>query len=641
MVSSLGRYKRVLERGRCGTLAFLLLLVTLFSLVGSAFAMTEEEKSFLLMYFKEEELQVVSATRSLKSITRVAENVEVVTKEDIELMNAHTVAEALFFVTGVEVSGFEGPGAQGAVGIHGSDYTRVAVLLDGVPLQNENNGVAAAILPVQMIEKIEIIKGPASSSWGSSFGGVVNIITKSSGGGDHINGTAYASGGEKETTDFRAEVNGRKGPIGVYLYGGKMDSDGLRGNHFFHHDNLFSKVTVDPGEKTKIDLSFFYHKDDSVQYDLLAYDIDAYDAYNEKSYYGKASLQTALNRDFDLNVYAWILNQNADIYEKTVSTDELNWDDYIRFNKYGFSGNLTWRAGVHTIVAGTDVLNGRFEARSLPGETFKQKKYAFFINDTISLGSLSIIPGLRYDHSNLGGDILSPSLGVTYLVSKDLLFRALVSRGFHDPSIPNFFDNLDFGFVGNPGIKPEKIWSYQIGAEANVADIVSTKLTLFWHDIDDIILDKDLGGGLLTVENAGKERTVGGEIEAVTRKYLGFVLRGGFHYENIKLRNFSDERLFDTTNRYGFTTSLSYDEEKGLRAVLKGHYLWWNLPSFWAAEYNGFVMDVNVIKDILKTNGISLDVFFTAHNVFNGSSYDNSDLKNPNRWIEAGLRCKF
>ncbi len=54
------------------------------------YAQSGEEKKFLLMYFKEDELEVISATRSLKSITRVAENVTVITAEDIELMNAHT-----------------------------------------------------------------------------------------------------------------------------------------------------------------------------------------------------------------------------------------------------------------------------------------------------------------------------------------------------------------------------------------------------------------------------------------------------------------------------------------------------------------------------------------------------------------------
>src|SRR5512135_3906077 len=99
--------------------AFILFLIFILSPFSTpAFAMSEEERDFLLMYFKEDEIQVISATRSLKSITRVAENVEVVTKDDIELMNAHTVAEALYFVTGLELVGFVGPGSFGSPAIH-------------------------------------------------------------------------------------------------------------------------------------------------------------------------------------------------------------------------------------------------------------------------------------------------------------------------------------------------------------------------------------------------------------------------------------------------------------------------------------------------------------------------------------------
>ncbi len=623
--------------GKAALTVFLVVILT--PLSNPAFAISEEERTFLNMYFSEEELQVVSSTRSLKSISRVAENIEVVTREDIELMNAHTVAEALYFVTGIEISGFVGPGAQGLVGIHGSDYTRVAVLLDGVPLQNQNNGVASATLPVQMIEKIEIIKGPASSTWGSSFGGVINIITKSAGMSDHINGIAYASGGEHATSDIRAELNGRKGPIGVYLFGGAMNSSGLLDSHFFHHNNFFSKVTVDAAEKTKLDLTFFYHKDKSVQWDYLVLDYDAYDVYINESIYGRAALQTALSKDIDLNVSAWLFNNRTHYYENTVSTDDRIFDGDSSFDKYGFSGNLTWKTGIHTVVVGSDVLNGKWKDSTQPGEEFNQRKYAVFVNDTISFGALSITPGVRYDHSNLGGDIVSPSLGVTYLVSKDFLLRALVSRGFHDPTIPSFFDSP--GFIGNPGLKPEKVWSYQLGAEANIANVLSTKLTLFLHDIDDIIIQKDLGDGLLTVENAGKEKTIGGELEVTTKKYRGFSLKAGAHYESVKLDNFSDERTFDNTRRYGFNTSLSYDEGKGLKAVFKGHYLWWDLPSFWVAKYNGFVADFNIIKDVVKTNGFSLEAFFTAHNIFDASSYDNNQTMNPRRWVEAGIRGRF
>ena len=618
---------------------FLLLLISILSISNPVFAISEEEKSFLSMYFKDEELVVLSATRSLKSITRVAENVTVITAEEIELMNAHTVAEALYNVTGIEMGGFVGPGAQGTAGIHGSDYTRVAVLLDGVPLQNANNGAALGILPVQMIEKIEIIKGPASSTWGSSFGGVINIITKSVKAGDHTGGVIYASGGERSTSDLRAEIYGRKGKIGVYLYGGTMNSDGLRNGHEFWHNNFFSKVTIDAGEKTRIDLSFLYHKSDSVQWDYLDLDYDAYDAFVLEHIYGRAALQTSINRDIDLNVSAWMLRQDEGVYENTVSSKQRIWNAGAQFDKYGLSGSLTWRLGAHTIVAGTDVMKGRLSASSISGEVFEQRKYAIFINDTIVINKLSITPGIRYDNTNLGGNMISPSLGITYLASKDLLFRALVSRGFHDPKIPIFYDFP--GFIGNPDMKSEKIWSYQLGAEANVYDLFKARLTIFRHDIEDIILDRDLGGDMITAENGGKQRTLGGEFDITTKTYRGFILRGGFHYEKIKLLNFSDIRLFEVSKQYGFNTMLSYNSGNGFRAMLKGHYLWWNAPKFWEAKYNGFVMDFNIIKEIVKKKDTTLEAFFTAHNIFNAASYNDILLKNPDRWIEAGMRYRF
>jgi len=124
---------------------------------------------------------VISATRSLKSISRVAENVTVITVEDIELMNAHTLADVLYTVTGVQVGFDGGPGTIAWALIQGSDFTHVTVLIDGISINNLSDNVAdISSIPSQIIQKIEVIKGPASSAWGSSLGGVVNVITKSS-----------------------------------------------------------------------------------------------------------------------------------------------------------------------------------------------------------------------------------------------------------------------------------------------------------------------------------------------------------------------------------------------------------------------------------------------------------------------------
>jgi outer membrane receptor for ferrienterochelin and colicin len=336
-----------------------------------------------------------------------------------------------------------------------------------------------------------------------------------------------------------------------------------------------------------------------------------------------------------------MLLQPEKIYENTVSTDTRLWDVSDRFDKYGFSGSLTWRTGMHTLVAGTDLLNGRFKSDFFPEDVFEQRKYAFFTNDTISVDKLTITPGLRYDHTNLGDDVLSPSLGLTYLATKDLLLRAVVSRGFHDPSLANFIDNPNGGFIADEGLESEKIWSYQAGAEANLFDLLRAKLTLFYHDIDDILVDKDLGNGTISVVNGGKARTTGGEFEITTKKFWGLVLKSGFHYERIKRIDFSDIRLFDVQKIYDVNASLTYNEDKGLRAILKAHYLWWNYPKFWGAVYNGTVVDFNIIKDILKKKDSSLEVFFTGHNLLNGRSSDNDLTLNPNRWIEAGVRYSF
>src|SRR4030042_1499228 len=114
--------------------SFFLALCVIF-LSTYVYGQTEEEKNFLLMYFKEDELKVISATRSLMSINRVAENVTVVTAEDIELMNAHTLADVLNTVTGVQID-FRGgpPGGIGGFSIEGSDLRHVAVLIDGISI---------------------------------------------------------------------------------------------------------------------------------------------------------------------------------------------------------------------------------------------------------------------------------------------------------------------------------------------------------------------------------------------------------------------------------------------------------------------------------------------------------------------------
>jgi vitamin B12 transporter len=120
---------------------------------------------------------VVSATRAPTPMQDVAANITVVDKEAIEKMPAATVAEVLQYVPGVSVE-FEGNiGSRATIRIQGSETRQVAVYMDGVPLnQLANPSTDLNYVPVDIIERIEVYKGAASSAWGSSLGGVINII---------------------------------------------------------------------------------------------------------------------------------------------------------------------------------------------------------------------------------------------------------------------------------------------------------------------------------------------------------------------------------------------------------------------------------------------------------------------------------
>ncbi|WP_457576695.1 TonB-dependent receptor, partial [Desulfomarina sp.] len=133
--------------------------------------------------FFDDEMLVQTASRHPKPLTEVAENLSVVNAAAIEAMNAHTVYEVLARVPGLFVT-YDGMdfGSDASLTIHGAssnDLHRILVLLDGVRLNLSSNGNAVLNgIPVSIIERLEIIKGPASSSWGSAMGGVINIITK-------------------------------------------------------------------------------------------------------------------------------------------------------------------------------------------------------------------------------------------------------------------------------------------------------------------------------------------------------------------------------------------------------------------------------------------------------------------------------
>jgi vitamin B12 transporter len=597
------------------------------------------------MYFSDEELAVISATRNLSSITRVAENITVITAEDIELMNAHTVADVLYRINGVEVTALGGPGSVSIASIQGSDQAQVSVFLDGILLNNlSDNETDLSLIPVQFVEKIEIIKGPASSIWGSSLGGVVNIITKSPGNNDKVSGTFSTSYGEANTGDFRGELFGKKNDFGYYLQAGMLQSDGLDGlpsDSDISLKNVYAKLSYDLSKDSGLLFTLLYLKDVRGLGAYPAFDFSA--GRRTERFLSSLSFNTVFTEELklSLSLYSNILRNTGS--EMTLSTGMLS-EEPTKDKTYGGSAKLTYSYGVQTVVIGSDYDDGMYTETEVTTSQVTLQKWAVFANDTIVLNKLSITPGVRYDNQQPWGNFTSPSIGITYGLFDNTLLRASVARGFSNAGLSSFISYPLSGFLANPNLQVEKIWSYQLGAETTALRYLWLKATVFRHDVSDAItLEPATNPDYFTYMNSGKERRQGFEIDFKTVPVYHFTLYGGTTFVDTK--DLTTDQTEQDVPRYSYDFGLKYDDEQSFKALLTGHYIWWNSEGDFLGAYNAWLVDISMTKNLLKQKQgrRAVELFLSGHNLFDGTQRPGPDYSSqtPRRWCEGGVRVKF
>ncbi|MGC2062609.1 MAG: TonB-dependent receptor, partial [Thermodesulfovibrionales bacterium] len=614
-------------------------------------------KDELLLFWEEKDLYVQSATRNEKPISQAAENITVVTSKEIEDMNAHTVGEVLNRIPGVFVdSSGQDLGSSSLLHIQGSEERHVLVLLDGITWNTLTGGNAETMtIPVRIIDRIEVIKGPASSAWGSSLGGVINIITKNAGDNPRPSGTLSASYGERNTTDISAGVSGKTGPVGYYIYAGRQESNGLRDDRDFRNYTFFSKIRVPVSKDVDLGFTLGYSEPHSTLAVLPSFDLVNHGVF--RALYATASLDAAISPDLKLNLLLHSLKQKFDLNNTVLGSGlngaagELFQNAVYDEKTVGGSAKLVWTREAHTAVLGVDLSHGSLEQVLTVGpllqsfgvpETLRSgpdiDKWAVYANDTFAVGKFSLTPGIRFDHNSVIGSFTSPSLGATYKLAEKTVLRASVARGFTIPPLSMTSGGALF-LDPNPSLKPEKVWSYQAGVESGIPDYLWFKATFFSHKLKDAIVGDPGGGGPPAFNdifvNKGDIERQGVEIEADTVPFYNVSLRAGFAYVKIK------PSFRDSLVNYAYNIGIRYDDRKSLMAQLFGHYVWWNADGALNGKYNAFIWDLNIRKKICSTEKTDTELFMTAHNLFNSSQYANGDMRNPRRWVEAGMRFRF
>ncbi|MBF0558149.1 MAG: TonB-dependent receptor [Nitrospirae bacterium] len=602
----------------------------------------------LLLFWAEKDLYVQTATRTTKPVSQVAENISVITAKDIEDMNAHSIAEALSRVTGLFID-FNGSdfNSGSLPHIQGSESRHVTVLLDGI-LWNALSGgeVDVFSIPVQIVERIEIIKGPASSAWGSALGGVINIITKNAGDTTLPKGMVSASDGEANSRDLRAELLGKGGPVAYYIYAGQQSSDGLRNKRNYSQDNLYAKLSAAPSRDIDMLFTVGYSKPFVNAGDVPEFNINATSKFSY--FFVTGALDYRISPELSLKAAAYTFRQKDDATIDFLSPGTLLKESIWDEDTLGGSLKLLYTGGMHTAVFGAEISHGTmtqtinagplYQSIGLPASAMVSpgiSKWALFTNDTIVFGKLAVTPGIRLDHDSISGSFVSPSIGATYNLGEHTVARASVARGFTTPGIGLTAGGGIF-LVPNPNLTAESGWSYQTGLETGIADSVHVKATVFRHDTSNELVLDSTNRLAQTYRNGGHATRQGYEFEAETVPLYNISLKVGNAYVHK-----NDDSSPDPTVNYSYFLGLKYDNRKSFVAQLMGSYVWWDQPASQLAKYDTFIWDLALTKKIYTTEKTSAEVFLTVHNLFSGSYYTSNVEPNPQRWVNGGLRFKF
>jgi vitamin B12 transporter len=621
---------------------------------------------------------VFTYTRSETPKEDVAANITVVTRNEIENMPASNAAEVLQNVPGVLVdfSGALGssafPGIQGSRNRNVEDNGHVAVYQDGVPLNMLANPFTdLSFISVGTIDRIEVYKGAASSAWGSSLGGVINIITREPDLSKPFSGEIQSSYGSFNTYRERALVSGGINRLGYLVSLSHEGSDGfmpkwledLKGNipgfmptSNYRQNAAYTKFNYYIGESSR--LNFVYNYDEGRFADpsfifpspqnLVDVGFRWFDTHQRRAYQ-RLLFETALSDQIGLSIEArhQEFDASIDTTRQRIANDPPGSGPVVAFpiwdydeQSNGVSARLTYdNKKWNRFILGFDGDWGEYDwTITTPALS---ANYAFYANDSFDLGRFTFTLGLRYDNNRDFGSEISPSGGMVFhLPWKDALIRAQIARGFSAPPATWVNDQA----FGNKDLKAETGINYQLGAEVKPVDRVTFGLNLFRADIDNLIQFVDLDPppppprqpfeprNVASATRQGIEGTISASLP------FGISLSAGASYIHV-VDNEKDEVIPDIP-RFMCNASASHTHKWMTQTLI----MRWidNNSSHPETNDDTAVFDYLLkIKLPFEDERLKPSLFFAAHDLTDSRYLYTFRATPPGRWFEGGIKLEF
>lgn len=613
---------------------------------------------------------VVTGTRTPHTLKDVPVETVLVTRAEIERSNAQTVTDILKNVPGLNASGVDDVfgGTSARVRLQGLSFNDGygLVLIDGQRLhgsaQSGSHGEYAVGLnqiPVAMIERIEVVKGPGSVLYGSdAMAGVINIITRktpkepvagasASYGWYNVKEQVVSGVTTKPADDghhrnlseyslyFGDSPHEKVGYLFTYAYEGteNIGKDPIPTDRHSVMAKTDIKLTDDLGVWLKGEASVFDREgvvqspatEDSYRIaaggswqptDKHVVQLKGYHYLDDFSAASTSSDRSGtIGYDQAEAQYTLKLDKTQAI---TLGTEfQRQGIDYIMHNK---SSNLST-----TTTVDEDV-----------------DTWSLFAQDELTLfNDLVLVPGVRYDDHSTYGDSFNPKLGMMYHLFKSTTFRGSVGKSFKSPTIRQLYYDVPFyhspfWVESNSDLKPEKSIGYTLGVEQwLLSDRIVLNLGCFRNDIEDMVMSqtsgrKFNGQELRVYRNVDEAMTQGFDVGARLLFNKDLTLTASYTYTDTEDKESGMELTYSPNHQVRLTPAYEYTPlGLGIASVLSYNSRQYSDDANLIEVDDYVAVDANVYKRLGKKGKLT----FQADNIFDSDKGDERSFREGRTFI--------
>jgi len=462
---------------------------------------------------------VVTATRTETAKNQLAAAATVYTRKDIERLQAKTLPELLSGTIGIDMAQSGGYGKDTNIYMRGTNSDHVLVLIDGIKIGSVTSGTTPfQFIPLDQVERVEIIRGPQSSLYGSeAIGGVIQVFTRKGGQNEKPSVTVDAGGGSYDTYRASGSVSGKWKNSWYSFASSQFGSQG------------FNSRQPTPGP-------FGVNQPDKDGYLNTALNARLGHRFDNKADVEAFFMRAEGKSEFDGN-----FQNKTEFIEQTVGTTGSiniadNWRSILRLGQsrddgdnfapngtFSSSFNSTrWNAGWlnevvlsddHRLVIGSDYRLDQVDSSTAYNETSRYDAGIFTELHGRILDNHFINASVRGDKNEAFGEQLTGNFGWRYNGKYGISPFASFGNAFKAPS----FNQLYFPGFGNPSLKAEQSTSFEAGL-AGGHDWLQWEVRGYHTNIDNLIVTVTNPTTFLSsAENVGKAQIDGIEAEIGTQ----------------------------------------------------------------------------------------------------------------------------